>query len=138
MGLFKFLTNMTSMLFSRKRLNRDWSTMDKSEGFYPNLQEFTDMIQRNFGDRFEIRTNVPLVNLGIYQQEARNIDICLMYAGRVELAILFTDHNRDTDRDFKNTKEACSQYNIRFLNFFSHFCNAENYVVERINKTLGL
>jgi len=103
-----------------------------------SLSSFIDMIQRNFGFEYEIKTGVTTKEvIGVDVSDAKAYDVCLFKDGRIVLAMLLTDHNKDRNKYFINAKTICLDNNIKFLNFYSHYPNEESYVVSRINETLN-
>ena len=101
---------------------------DVAENFYRILStEFAG---------YELRRNVSPTTIG-GSSVARDYTFGLYQNGTPRLFITLTPHNRYQNRPFREAKSACESSGIKFLNFFTHFANEKNYVINRINDALG-
>lgn len=95
---------------------------------------FNVIIRENFAN-YEINTNVPSSSL-FGKSGARNYSYTLSLSGKVCACVMLTDHNRDNNVAFKNAKAFCAENNVPFINFYTHFPNEKDYVVERIRQAV--
>lgn len=95
--------------------------------------ELPAILGREFG-RFTVRTAVTASDLGLSGYDvAKPFDYCL-YNGSVPVAvIMLTAHNRDRNRAFLTAKAVASGLGLPFINFYTHFENNPQYVIDRIH-----
>ena len=110
-----------------------------NDGYTPrnkNLNEFINLVKVNFGGEYEIVDEYHPSNIDPTYEYARPYTMAFFKEGRLVLTILFTEHNKDRSRYFKDAKRACEENGITCLNFFAHFENADDYVINRIREQL--
>ena len=98
---------------------------------------FSKIINNNFNE-YEIKKNVPVANLDnkVNGLGYRDYNYLLCKNGRLCCAIMLTNHNCDKNKQFIGAKNTCLNVKIPFLNFYTHFENEEQYVINRIKSAL--
>lgn len=92
---------------------------------------FYNILAGAFPD-YEIKAGIPATAIGASNPAAKNYDFCLFKAGRVAAAIMLTPHNRDRNSAFLTAKAACYNAGIPFINFYTHYPNEREYVINRV------
>ncbi len=97
-------------------------------------ENFYGILSTEFGG-YEIKRNVSPTTIG-GNPVAREYTFGLYESGAPKLFIMLTPHNKYRNRPFIEAKNACESSGIQFMNFFTHFSNEKNYVIDRIKKAL--
>jgi len=141
MGFFGKIVNIIGAIgaivgISRKKTNGENGNNFQSGKRKKTIYEFTNLVKANFGSEYEIVDNYHPSNIYPNYEYARPYTMAFFQGGRLVLTILFTNHNEDRSRYFKDAKKVCEENGITCLNFFSHFENADDYVISRIGEHL--
>ena len=99
-------------------------------------EEFVDLVKASFGAEYKIVENYEVKNIDPYVYEARPYTLAFFRNEQLVLTILFTQHNGEKNKYFLNAKRACEVRGIKCLNFFEHFPNQDDYVINRIRENL--
>ena len=111
---------------------------------------FYNIIKKHFGDKYDIRVQVPLSSViekekdfeRQYQNELyRSIDIGIFDLKTTAPLLLIeindrTHHNKDRKARDGKVKEICNQAGLPLLTFWTEYSNTENYIIKRIRENL--
>lgn len=100
---------------------------------YRGHEWFAGVLQSDFGE-YLVREYVPVAELG---GDGRPYDFLLVKNGAACLAIMVTEHNKTNNRAFRGARTACEAAGVPFMNFFDFMANEQDYVVDRIRKSLA-
>lgn len=103
---------------------------------YKTIEQFKDLVMNTFSAEYEVVENFAVANIDPSVIEARPYTLAFFKDNQLVLTILFTKHNGEKNRYFLNAKRACEVRGIRCLNFFEHFPNQDDYVINRIRENL--
>lgn len=165
MGLFKSLFNsVTSNLEKTVKNNLDEKVREKFNDFvgspatntrgntfarqntqHIDIHYFANILKDAFGG-YSIQENVTVEQMGWYGEKVaidregaypcRPYDFVLYKYGQPVGIIMVSEHNTDALAKFKNAKETANRNNVPFINFFTHFPNERNYVINRIQTAI--
>ena len=99
-------------------------------------EQFVNFVKSVFGAEYQIAENYAVTNIEPTVTEARPYTMAFFRDGRLVLTILFTRHNGEKNRYFLNAKGVSLNRGIPCLNFFEHFPNEDEYIVNRIRECL--
>lgn len=100
---------------------------------FPNLKAYFDDILKNEFSEFTVQENVNARFLfPLSSEKCRPYTYVLYDYGKIKAVIMLTEHNGGNTVSFKDAKAACLAAGIPFINFFTHFPNEREYVVNRI------
>lgn len=91
-----------------------------------------DGILKSEFSQYNIQENVEAISSSGAGKGYRPYTYVLYKGGRAAAAIMLTPHNRDNNKAFRGAKNACSKAGVPFINFYTHFSNERNYVINRI------
>ena len=135
MGIIQGIVNFIKNIVKGSK-NRDDDHHYTYESVGKTLEQFTSLVKATFGADYEIVENYSPANINEEYVEARAYNMAFFKEGRLVLTILFTEHNGDRNKYFINAKKACEENGITCLNFYKHFPNEDNYVINRIAESL--
>ena len=132
---FGFIRNIINLFRGRKNREHHESyvadaPMGKTE------EQFVNFVKSVFGAEYQIAENYAVTNIEPTVTEARPYTMAFFRDGRLVLTILFTRHNGEKNRYFLNAKGVSLNRGIPCLNFFEHFPNEDEYIVNRIRECL--
>ena len=99
-------------------------------------EQFVNFVKSVFGTEYQIAENYAVTNIEPTVTEARPYTMAFFRDGRLVLTILFTRHNGEKNRYFLNAKGVSLNRGVPCLNFFEHFPNEDEYIVNRIRESL--
>lgn len=99
-------------------------------------EQFVNFVKSVFGAEYQIAENYAVTNIEPTVTEARPYTMAFFRDGRLVLTILFTRHNGEKNRYFLNAKGVSLNRGVPCLNFFEHFPNEDEYIVNRIRESL--
>ena len=109
---------------------RGYSSAGKSE------EQFVNFVKSVFGSEYQIVDNYEVTNLDPTITEARPYTLAFFRDNQLILTILYTRHNGEKNKYFLNAKGVSKNRGITCLNFFEHFPNEDEYIVNRIRESL--
>lgn len=122
---------------TRRKKNQEQNNEYRYSGRTKSEYEFCSLVKSVFGNEYQIVDNVHPSNIDPRYVEGRPYTMSFMQGGRIVLTILFVGHNMDRNKYFRNAKRACADNGITCLTFYSHFENADDYVINRIRQHLN-
>ncbi|MDD3401267.1 MAG: hypothetical protein PHT58_06550 [Eubacteriales bacterium] len=97
---------------------------------------FAAILRSNF-PQYMVHQNVPASRLGLDAVgNEKPYDFVLYGNDDIAGVIMLTEHNRDRNMAFRNAKGAAQDAGIPFINFYKHYPNESDYVIERIRSYL--
>lgn len=88
----------------------------------------------HFSD-YEVRKDVSPTEFG-GEDSARPFTYVLYLSGEAKAVVMVTRHNQDARKAYRLAQEAARKAGLPFINFFSHFDNREDYILDRLSKYL--
>ena len=129
MGLFNKLfaksANMSNEVRSKKYT--EWDTKH-GEAY------FAEILETQFS-QYEIREDIPVSELG--GTDGRDYDFGLYQNGRLVAVVILVEHNKDTNRLYRSSKDAANKAGIPFINFYLQMQNERDYVIDRIRRFIN-
>ena len=99
-------------------------------------EQFVNFVKATFGGEYQIEENYDVRNIDPSVVEARPYTLAFFRNGQLALTILYTRHNGEKNRYFLNAKGVSLNRGVPCLNFFEHFPNEDEYIVNRIRECL--
>lgn len=113
----------------------NYTKRDRNKGG-KTLEEFAAFVKEQFGSEYTIVENLPATTINPNVVDSRPYNLAFVKDERLVLTILFTEHNRDKNKYFINAKKTAKEYGVTCLNFYAHFPNDDDYVINRIRENL--
>ena len=133
---FGFIRGIINLFKNRKNRQQFGSSYVADEPMGKTEEQFVNFVKSVFGAEYQIAENYAVTNIEPTVTEARPYTMAFFRDGRLVLTILFTRHNGEKNRYFLNAKGVSLNRGIPCLNFFEHFPNEDEYIVNRIRECL--
>jgi len=102
-----------------------------------NIDQMFDQILATEFSNIQVVKNASPESVGVSAPHpCKPYSYALLRNGKAAVLIMLTPHNRDRNSAFLNAKKSALDSNIKFLNFYTHFANEQNYVISRIKNAL--
>jgi len=102
-----------------------------------NIDQMFDRILATEFSNIQVVKNASPESVGVSAPHpCKPYSYALLRNGKAAVLIMLTPHNRDRNSAFLNAKKSALNSNIKFLNFYTHFPNEQDYVVSRIKNAL--
>ena len=102
-----------------------------------NIDQMFDQILATEFSNIQVVKNASPESVGVSAPHpCKPYSYALLRNGKAAVLIMLTPHNRDRNSAFLNAKKSALNSNIKFLNFYTHFSNEQNYVISRIKSAL--
>lgn len=88
----------------------------------------------HFAD-YEIRRDVSPADFG-GAADARCFTYVLYLNGEAKAVVMVTPHNQDARKAYRQAMDAANKAGLPFINFFTHFDNREDYILDRLSRYL--
>jgi hypothetical protein len=140
--LKKVISSAAEKPATQERTERQPAPRPAPQSYSPppnDMKAHFDEILKDEFSQFEIKENVSAENISAEGagKGFRPYTYVLYKNGRASAAIMLTPHNRDSNKAFRGAKDMCRQAGVPFINFYTHFANRRDYVVNRIKSFVG-
>lgn len=114
------------------RDERDWEMkVINGKNVYDKLEACFSV---HFSD-YEIRKDVSPAEFG-GEDSARPFTYVLYLSGEAKAVVMVTPHNQDAGKAYRQAMDAANKAGLPFINFFTHFDNREDYILDRLSRYL--
>lgn len=114
------------------RTEKDWEMrVINGKNVYDKLEA---CFSSHFPD-YEVKRAVSPSEFG-GSASARAFTYVLYLDGEAKAVVMVTRHNQDTKKEHRQAKDAADLAGLPFINFFSHFDNQEDYILNRLGRYL--
>lgn len=109
---------------------RNYSVSDKFHN------KFSNIINSNFSN-YIIKENIVAPVLGIASETpVKKYSFIICEGNDIKALVMLVPHNRQNNRIYSNAREAAANAGIPYMDFYDHFPNETDYVVQRISAYL--
>jgi len=102
-----------------------------------NVDQMFEQILATEFSNMQVVKNASPESVGVSAPHpCKPYSFALLRNGKAAVLIMLTPHNRDRNSAFLNAKKSALNSNTKFLNFYTHFPNEQDYVISRIKNAL--